>query len=290
MYMAPIRTRDLDDGRRGRSVGVGIKFLFAFTVSFGVFAGLAYAFLLGQGPHDYHVQAAVQPDAGPHMASTRAKIQTASDHRAGAGWTRPAGVTPGKSVEIAAAPPKPRVRQTSPSAMNRIAPGSGGPTKANTKAPSKKAGTKNVTKAGTKAAGAAPRALARRAVKRKHARRHTARAGRTQASRNKASRRRATSPARKQVAQMSTADMIGPYRVQVGSFRTAEAAQDRWFALQRRHKDLLGAYIMVIEKVNLGNRGVVYRLQAGPLKTRGAVRKMCRDLGKRRIGCSLVDG
>jgi cell division protein FtsN len=88
----------------------------------------------------------------------------------------------------------------------------------------------------------------------------------------------------------TTADMIGPYRIQVGSFRTPEAAHTQWLNLRRRHADIFGGYIMVIEKVHRGRGGVVYRLQAGPLKSRSAVSRICSRLSKRRIGCTLVDG
>lgn len=88
----------------------------------------------------------------------------------------------------------------------------------------------------------------------------------------------------------TTAGLIGPYRIQIGSYRSGDYAMRRWFQLKSRHRDLLGNLVVVIERVNLGKRGYVYRLQAGPLENRGQVRGLCHLLGKRRIACSLVRG
>ncbi len=89
---------------------------------------------------------------------------------------------------------------------------------------------------------------------------------------------------------VQTANAIGPYRVQLGAFRTSTKAQYEWKHLSRKNKDVLGSLRMVIERVNLGPKGVYYRLQAGPLKTAPAARGLCRRLGKRKVNCILVNG
>jgi hypothetical protein len=89
---------------------------------------------------------------------------------------------------------------------------------------------------------------------------------------------------------VQTASAIGPYRVQLGAFRTPTKAQYEWRHLTRANKDVLGSLRMVIERVNLGPKGVYYRLQAGPLKTAPAARGLCRTLGKRKVDCILVNG
>ena len=88
----------------------------------------------------------------------------------------------------------------------------------------------------------------------------------------------------------TTAGLIGPFRIQIGSYRSGDYAMRRWSQLKSRHRDLLGNLVVVIERVNLGKRGYVYRLQAGPLESRGQVQGLCHLLGKRRIACSLVRG
>jgi cell division septation protein DedD len=84
------------------------------------------------------------------------------------------------------------------------------------------------------------------------------------------------------------AQAIGPYRVQLGSFETAETAQKRWNELKARHGDLVGKLEMVLERVELKAKGTRYRLQAGPLKTPDEVQKLCGALSKRKVECFLV--
>ena len=81
---------------------------------------------------------------------------------------------------------------------------------------------------------------------------------------------------------------VGPYRVQLGSFREPELARKRWTELKKSHGDLLGRYTMVIEKVNIDGKGAHYRLQAGPLSTAKDVDGLCRALTRRQVHCILV--
>ena len=255
MYMAPIQRT------RGGQRGGGVKFLFGLSVFLGVAAGVGYIFLVGQASRDYQVQASL--DNSDSLQTAASRTRTGGTH---ALWT---GRKPGSQGNQAPAGPAsigpaPEA-MIKPSQVDRIAPGSG----------------RADPPAASKNSKATPRRVAqlptRRPVRVRTNQKNAA---------NRASAKRRT----RSVAQTTTADMIGLYRIQVGSFRTPEAAQDRWISLRHRHKDLLGRYIMVIEKVSRGRRGVVYRLQAGPLKSRGAVSRVCNRLSKRRIGCSLVDG
>ena len=89
-------------------------------------------------------------------------------------------------------------------------------------------------------------------------------------------------------ADKKLAQAIGPYRVQLGSFETAETAQKRWSELKARHGDLVGKLEMVLERVELKAKGTRYRLQAGPLKSPDEVQKLCGALSKRKVECFLV--
>ena len=84
------------------------------------------------------------------------------------------------------------------------------------------------------------------------------------------------------------AQAIGPYRVQLGSFESAEVAEKRWQELKRRHADLVGSLTMVVERVELKAKGTMYRLQAGPLKSPEDVQKLCASLAQRKVACFLV--
>jgi len=86
----------------------------------------------------------------------------------------------------------------------------------------------------------------------------------------------------------SVAQDIGPYRIQLGSFTTTEKAQRRWNELKGRHADLVGNLQMVLQRVEVKNKGTLVRLQAGPLKSSDDVQKLCTALGKRKVSCMLV--
>ncbi len=84
------------------------------------------------------------------------------------------------------------------------------------------------------------------------------------------------------------AQAIGPYRIQVGSFKDSQAANKRWAELNSKHGDLVGKLQMVLERVELGGKGTMYRLQAGPLKSADDVQRLCTALRGRKVGCLLV--
>jgi len=88
----------------------------------------------------------------------------------------------------------------------------------------------------------------------------------------------------------TTAELIGPFRVQLAAFRTPEEATQTWLKLQQANKDLLGDLDLVIEKVDLGEeKGIFYRLQAAPLKSRDAAKGLCGKLQAREVSCLVVE-
>jgi hypothetical protein len=85
-----------------------------------------------------------------------------------------------------------------------------------------------------------------------------------------------------------TVEKIGPYRIQLGSFKDPGTAEKRWKALKETHRDLLGGLSLVIEKVDLGPRGTYFRIQAGPLRTANETKTLCAQLAERKVNCILV--
>ncbi len=81
-----------------------------------------------------------------------------------------------------------------------------------------------------------------------------------------------------------------PFRIQLGAFRTLAKARRRGRGLQQAHRSLLGRLNMTVERVDLGAKGIFYRLRAGPLPDRQSAHSLCRSLGKRRIDCYPVRG
>jgi hypothetical protein len=77
-------------------------------------------------------------------------------------------------------------------------------------------------------------------------------------------------------------------RIQLASLRTPEAARDEWERLKRENDDLLGKLTAVAVRADMGERGIYYRVEAGPLTDKAAAAKLCKALKERDLGCSLV--
>ena len=80
----------------------------------------------------------------------------------------------------------------------------------------------------------------------------------------------------------------GPVRLQLASLRTPEAAKEEWSRLKREHPELLGRLTAVAVKADLGDKGVWYRVQTQAFDNAAAAERLCADLKKQNIGCSLA--
>lgn len=77
----------------------------------------------------------------------------------------------------------------------------------------------------------------------------------------------------------------GAARIQLGAVRSADAAQKEWARVQTANKDLLGGMNMNVVTADLGERGVYYRIQAGPAADAA---DLCNKLKARNVGCIVV--
>jgi cell division septation protein DedD len=80
----------------------------------------------------------------------------------------------------------------------------------------------------------------------------------------------------------------GGYRLQLGALRTEDAAQQEWQRLQRAQPDLLGKLTLTTARVDLGDKGIFYRIQAGPIADPVEAAQSCTALKSRNVGCILV--
>jgi hypothetical protein len=80
----------------------------------------------------------------------------------------------------------------------------------------------------------------------------------------------------------------GPVRIQLASLRTPEAAKEEWSRLKREHPELLGKLTAVAVKADLGDKGVWYRVQTQSFDSAATAERLCADLKKQNIGCSLA--
>ncbi|MGE0652578.1 MAG: SPOR domain-containing protein [Alphaproteobacteria bacterium] len=80
----------------------------------------------------------------------------------------------------------------------------------------------------------------------------------------------------------------GDYRVQLGSVKSEAGAEKEAARLLRLHKELLGGLTVAQVRADVGERGVYYRLRAGPLKDAAAATALCHQLAARNQGCIVI--
>ena len=76
----------------------------------------------------------------------------------------------------------------------------------------------------------------------------------------------------------------GGWRVQVASVKSEDVAKSTWARLQSAHGDVMANLRMQAVRVDLGDKGVWYRVQAGPLDEKQA-HSICGTLKGRKTDC-----
>ncbi len=93
-------------------------------------------------------------------------------------------------------------------------------------------------------------------------------------------------------APKSAAPAAGPagkgYRVQLAAVRSERDVQREWTRLRTRHSGLLDRLRLSVVRADLGDKGIYYRLRAGPLENKAAARTLCGKLTKIKVGCLVV--
>jgi cell division septation protein DedD len=77
-------------------------------------------------------------------------------------------------------------------------------------------------------------------------------------------------------------------RVQLGAMRSEDQAHQEWERLKHKNGDLLGALNETTVRADLGDKGVFFRIQAGPFADAAAANRLCDELKKRSFGCTIV--
>jgi cell division septation protein DedD len=78
------------------------------------------------------------------------------------------------------------------------------------------------------------------------------------------------------------------YRLQVGAVKTPESARQEGDRIKRQNSDLLGSLSLGAERVDLGERGIFFRIQVGPIADAATAERLCAQLRQRNVGCLLV--
>lgn len=80
----------------------------------------------------------------------------------------------------------------------------------------------------------------------------------------------------------------GGYMIQLAALRDEASAKKSWANLQAKNPDLLGGLSLKIEKADLGEKGVFYRVRGAGIATEEKARSICTELTKRNVGCLFV--
>ena len=78
------------------------------------------------------------------------------------------------------------------------------------------------------------------------------------------------------------------FRIQLAAFRKEALAKQAWQRLQKRHGEVLQPLEPHVTRAKVKDRGVYYRLQAGPFATVDAARGACKSLKSQKQDCLLV--
>jgi cell division septation protein DedD len=80
----------------------------------------------------------------------------------------------------------------------------------------------------------------------------------------------------------------GPFKVQIAATRDEPTAQKEWERLKHAHADLLGGLSPTVVRADLGDKGIFFRIQAGPVPDQAKADKLCAELKKVSIACIIV--
>jgi hypothetical protein len=80
----------------------------------------------------------------------------------------------------------------------------------------------------------------------------------------------------------------GAFLVQLAAARSEDAARAEWSRLSGKHKDVLGSLSPTVERADLGERGVFFRLKAGPLADRAQADAVCAAMKAQDDACLVV--
>lgn len=80
----------------------------------------------------------------------------------------------------------------------------------------------------------------------------------------------------------------GQFLVQLGSFRANADAEAAWSRIAKAHSARLSGHGHVVERADLGAKGVYYRLQYGPFNDDATAKNICEYLQQNKQACLVV--
>ncbi len=98
----------------------------------------------------------------------------------------------------------------------------------------------------------------------------------------------ASSAVAQKTAVQPTPGKAGGLRLQLGAVRSETEARGEWQRLKHQNADLLGKLSGVAIRADLGDKGIYYRIQAGPVADASIADRICGELRQRRLACVIV--
>jgi hypothetical protein len=80
----------------------------------------------------------------------------------------------------------------------------------------------------------------------------------------------------------------GAFVVQLASLKAKDGARPAWARMQKAHPALLGERVLAIQEIDLGARGLFYRVQAGYFTERAEALSLCNALKARGQDCLVI--
>lgn len=78
------------------------------------------------------------------------------------------------------------------------------------------------------------------------------------------------------------------YRIQLGAFRSEDVAMGQWQSVIGKAQDSLAGHEPQVERADLGEKGVYYRLQTNGFKTVSEAKSLCSSLKAQKLDCIVV--
>lgn len=78
------------------------------------------------------------------------------------------------------------------------------------------------------------------------------------------------------------------YRVQIAALRSEELAADYWQRASTRRPVLMAGIVNYIQRVDLGAKGIYYRVQLGNFEDRSSASGFCDQLKETELSCYVV--
>ncbi len=80
----------------------------------------------------------------------------------------------------------------------------------------------------------------------------------------------------------------GDYFVQLASVKSDQSARQEWTRLRKAHPALLGDLALEVQRADLGDRGIYYRIRTGPFPNRATAQDMCAQIKAAKLDCLVV--